>query len=455
VGLLRKATENCASAYALAAAAAASSRRSSPQEELLPDRDRREADDSSRLCGVSRGAKRVLDLRPRRRGASLIRIEPEEFTAWNEPIVVLRGWSSMWVRTGMRGRAPIAALALALLAPAPAARAEQVLATVAQPTLVNGYGGRVVWSEYTGPRRYQLMTYANGVTSRVPVAPRAVPFDADLGPGPHAGVAAVYSRCRTEPHGLLESQQLPLYFTGRGCRLFEYDFGGRGERPIAGTHAPGASEYLPSIWRSSVAFVRVDSRRHGLARLEPSLYLRRRAGGATVRLAGGPRGRYANTFDPADAGGPGPIALDLRGARLAYAWGYVPGLPEQRCPVTGPFDAGDGQSGFAMRIERPGTRAVTVARTCGYGGYDALVSPVLGAGRLLYLRLAERDGPVWSSQTDAFDLRTHARAAGTPGRELTSIALSGGRTYASRFTPEHDRRTELVDLGAFAAGARR
>jgi hypothetical protein len=350
----------------------------------------------------------------------------------------------------MRARAPIAALVLALLLPASAAHAEQVLATVSQPTLVNGYGGRLVWSDSVGPKRYQLMTYANGVTSRVAIRTRGVPFDVDVGPGPGGNVAAVYSRCSREPLPGFESQQMPFYFTGRHCRLFEYDFGAHRERQIAGTHAAGASEYLPSIWHSRVAFARVYQQRRGLAHYKPYLYLKRLGRGASVLLRGGPRGKYINAFSPTDVGGPGPIALDLRGTRLAYAWGYVPGLPEQRCPVAGPFDLGDGQSGFEMRIEQPRTRAVTVETTCGYGGYDALVSPVLGDTRLVYLRLNERNGPVWTSRTNSFDLGTHMRTEGQPSPELTSIALNGDHAYASRFTEEHNARTEVVDLGTLA-----
>jgi hypothetical protein len=347
----------------------------------------------------------------------------------------------------MRPRAPaVVALVLAMLVPASGAHAEQVLATISQPTLVNGYGGRLVWSSPVGGGRYDLMTFADGVTSRVPIPTRGVPFDADLGPGPKGHVTAVYSRCHREPLPLFESQRMPVYFTGRSCRLFEYDFAVGRERPIAGTHALGTSEYLPSIWHSHVAFARVYQRRHGLAHYKPYLYLQRLGGGARVRLHGGPRGKYIGTFDPTEVGGPGPIALDLRGTRLAYAWGYVPGLPEQRCPVVGPFDIGDGQSGFEMRIEQPHTRAVIVEQTCGYGGYDALVSPVLAATRLAYLRLNERNGPVWSSQTDSFDLSTRARSEGQPGPELTSIALNGDHVYASRFTEEHAGRTEVVDL---------
>ena len=48
-------------------------------------------------------------------------------------------------------------------------------------------------------RAFFLTQRIDGVTSRVPVRPRSVPFDADLGPDVNGETVAAYSRCAREP----------------------------------------------------------------------------------------------------------------------------------------------------------------------------------------------------------------------------------------------------------------
>jgi hypothetical protein len=159
------------------------------------------------------------------------------------------------------------ALALLLLASAAApAGADETLGQVADPTPVDAWNARQVWSERDpATRRFRLMTRAIGAASAVPVPERATPFDVDLGPDASRSTVVAYSR-----HG----------------ELFAFDFASGRERSL------GLRGRLPSIWRGTVAWVRGGR-----------LFVRPLAGGAAREVRGG-RGTY--------------IALDLNGRRLAF-----------------------------------------------------------------------------------------------------------------------------------------
>jgi hypothetical protein len=79
----------------------------------------------------------------------------------------------------------IAVLGAALLQLAlPAfAKADDLIGVASRPTPISAYAGRLAWSAYNpATNSYSLMTSIGGVTSVVPVSPRSVPFDVDLGP---------------------------------------------------------------------------------------------------------------------------------------------------------------------------------------------------------------------------------------------------------------------------------
>src|SRR3954468_10848784 len=85
-----------------------------------------------------------------------------------------------------------------------AARADFTVADVQRPTPVSAYAGRLVWSQYdasiAGFRLVEAHASPSGeVTTQLPVPPRSVPFDADVGPGANGAPTVVYSRCATEP----------------------------------------------------------------------------------------------------------------------------------------------------------------------------------------------------------------------------------------------------------------
>ncbi|HEU4977352.1 MAG TPA: hypothetical protein VFT42_00505 [Solirubrobacteraceae bacterium] len=209
-------------------------------------------------------------------------------------------------------------LAASLLAPA-AARAETGdIAKLDRNTPIAAYGGRLLWSAYVdATKQYVLTTRANGITSVVPVAPRSVPFDADLGPDAQGHVVAVYSRCTREitPSGSFAPS---LYNRGKGCDLYEYDFTTARETKLAGANAPAASEFWPTIWKGTLAFGRTYDRKPDY----PYIYTRPVTGAArSARQPGGAR----NQCSRGQCSNPTlsrPEDLDLYGRRLGFTWRY-------------------------------------------------------------------------------------------------------------------------------------
>ena len=188
--------------------------------------------------------------------------------------------------------------------------------------------GRIVWSDgveaCSGGRcqikRYVLMTRYRGVTRRVPVRSRRVPFDADLGLTAAGGLAAIYSRCRRERVEAVGPDGAPDPGFGEACRLHVYDF--RRRREVAVTPARWGTVFAPALWRDRIVFARTasDPLRGGLRRIE------------TMRL-GAPRS-HRRIAGYAQRGGSGPLALDLRGTRLAFVSSTIPkrcgGIPRDQ-----------------------------------------------------------------------------------------------------------------------------
>ena len=140
----------------------------------------------------------------------------------------------------------IAAAMAAYVAPAGADTTE--VTGLAEPTPISAHSGRIVWSTFDPATfTYRLTQRVNGVVSPVPVPPRAVPFDVDLGPGPRGGTLAVYSRCRFEG-GEISPE--------RGCDVYAFDFNANREFRVPGVNSRAGSEYRPSVWGGRIAFAR-------------------------------------------------------------------------------------------------------------------------------------------------------------------------------------------------------
>ena len=228
-------------------------------------------------------------------------------------------------------------LAASALAAAPSQAAETI-AAVARPTPISALDGRVVWSDYDVAQGvYYLAQRVNGLTTRLPIRPRAVPFDVDLGPDTEGRTVATYSRCRKEPPrrapitGNILAIQLYAWSKARGCDIYMFAFETGAEVRVRYASTRGASEFLPTVWTDRIAFARVFERRRGRAGERAYLYVRPNS----LLESNGPRGRSQRVPAGARARGrvcigsprrcrvlvePGPTALDLRTRRLAFSW---------------------------------------------------------------------------------------------------------------------------------------
>jgi hypothetical protein len=220
-----------------------------------------------------------------------------------------------------------ALLALLGSAPTSAWGSEQELVSIPNQTLLTAYGGHVVWNEFDPSGLWYLTDWHGGNVSRLPIPPRTVPFDVDLGPAGDGRPVAVYSRCRQEPGtGRAVPPAPPAdWMTARGCDLFEFGLETGKERRLEGVSSRRGSETTPSIWRGATAFAR---RLPG--RPKARLYLKRPNDRHLIRLPGGTlplcvRIREA-IVEPHVCGSreprpyAGADALDLGPRSLAFLW---------------------------------------------------------------------------------------------------------------------------------------
>lgn len=240
-----------------------------------------------------------------------------------------------------------AALGLMFMLLLPAAARAESFARPGAPTPVASYAGRVVWSAPLGQpcrelgcsRKYALFTRYQGRVSRVPIRPRRVPFDVDLGPRGRGRTVAAYSRCRVDSVSRLGHDSLPDPTASSGCRLYLYDFHTRRETRLRLFDRAGTSTVLPTIWNRTLAFAAFpDDHRGG-------------AGGVRL-LAGSLRsGRLRSLPRGAGSRGAGPVSLDLVKDRLAFVWSSTPSScsPAASPPRLAPAAA-------EMRIDRIGER---------------------------------------------------------------------------------------------------
>ena len=193
------------------------------------------------------------------------------------------------------------------------ARAGEVtmISPESRESYVAAYAGTVAWSSYDpASRQYRIVAWQHGHRHKLNLRPGRAPFELDLGPDIHGRVSLVYSRCRR----VSTSSPFPGP-RGSGCEIWQYDFATKHERRRTGLGPKGADQYLPTLWRDTIAFVR---RNRSIARGKPQIFVRRDQHRAR-RIRGGPVGRYEGD----GSGGPGPTRLDLRGRKLAFTWEFV------------------------------------------------------------------------------------------------------------------------------------
>lgn len=202
----------------------------------------------------------------------------------------------------------LGAALFALVQSAGVARAE-VVGSEVMPTTVQVSGSTVVWSSYdTVAGSYFVAARRSGVTARLPLRGRPVPFDLDLGIDKAGRTLLVYSRCETEAEPLRSFR--PDWTSGGRCRIFEFDFRAGRERQIGlGGLSTGASVALPAVWGNRVAFAYARTPRSPV-----QLYTAdRRSGRRRLPVPGG----------TGDGSHPAPTSIDLSSSHFAFVWGNI------------------------------------------------------------------------------------------------------------------------------------
>jgi hypothetical protein len=325
------------------------------------------------------------------------------------------------------------------------ASASARIATVQQATTVAASAGHVVWSTYDSRKGlYRLTQRFRGKTSFLPVAPRSVPFDVDLGVDARGRVLAAYSRCKHESNELDGAGDLPDYTRGRGCDIYAFDFHSRREFKVKGASSKTASEYLPTVSAlrqrsgarvSLVAFGRTYDERRGrqgrykLSRL-PDLYFRPLGDrGRSRRLPAGPRGRV---------GGPGPSRLDLDGRYLVFDWTYFPLNP--RGVRLFQIRLASVMTGMKKVLDESGSMSGELSA-------DFLVAPLKSGSRIYWLSRKEGEDGEYAT---VFRYRIPGHQCAASARRLVpeaiSLAVDGGLTFYVQQTPGYDTSSYDIQL---------
>ncbi len=303
---------------------------------------------------------------------------------------------------------------------APAAHAEDV-APLAAISPVSAWGGQVVWSAFDGTA-YHLMARSSSGVSALPVAPRPVPFDADVGPDRDGVPAVVYSRCvredvRPTPGGVVRAS------LAAGCRIFKLRLTpGAQEHRVRATAGRGTSETTPAIWRGRIAFARRDERAVPARRSLTSLFTQARAG--SRRLVGIPGGLIP-ACPPGQRCTELPVtstaSLDVNGERVTYLWW-----------VSGPgINIG---IAYEVRVATIGAARSRLLEARGYGESEDWCdgsprAPLLLGGAVLWPRSSE----FGSCTTTLVRLSVRSgRAATAPMPDsVLALASDGGRMFAA------------------------
>jgi hypothetical protein len=307
-----------------------------------------------------------------------------------------------------------AAVALAALT-TPAAAPAQTVATPGAPTAVKEFAGTIVFSQFDAATNQYFLTVRRAgaaAAERLPVAPSARPFDADIGPDSSGRPELIYQRCSPPPG-------VPT-----GCDLFVFSLDGTtGERPVRNANDPGHNDMNATIWRGRIAWARdygsgstpnpiVYTKALTAPRARPSTRLpgvpQRRTGDVDRRVSGPTTGRTVQD-------------LELWGENLAltvsYGCGGCSGIDQSELRLD---DLGDGSA-----------RQVAF-QVVGLSG-QTLVGPSFFAGRLGWYKACLGD-PAGCQQGQGGPFRyaltagTYQRGTPGPGR-IDGFADTGTLLY--------------------------
>lgn len=280
----------------------------------------------------------------------------------------MRNWGNV-------GAVVIVAIALLSATGQDARAAEPPLATVDAATPLSAGSGWLVWSAPEGSQ-WVLMAYHAGSVVRLPVPPRAQPFDASVGTDVAGLPVVTFSRCARTPRMRTVGEQggsggaLLEPASGAGCRIrvLELTDGAEIKPPIP---APaGVSDTTPSIWRGQIVFARHAPSHGGVWQIESWSPSRRK------RLKTLPHGRI-------------PSCPELPHGCTQKAQGMVEGLQRDGAIVTflwvlpWPQQGLIGEGAWEVRVDKAdGSRAALAA---GDYGHEACTAPVEGPHELEYI----------------------------------------------------------------------
>jgi hypothetical protein len=279
---------------------------------------------------------------------------------------------------GRWGKVSAAALVAAALLSATgqdARAAEPPLATVDAATPLSAGSGWLVWSAPEGSQ-WVLMAYHAGSVVRLPVPPRAQPFDASVGTDVAGLPVVTFSRCARTPRMRTVGEQggsggaLLIPSSGSGCRIHVLELTGGVEIKPPIPAPAGVSDTTPSIWHGQIAFAR-RSRSHGDVWQVESWSPSKRG-----RLKTLPHGRIPSCPEiphGCNQRARGMVeALQRDGAIVTFLW--VLPWPQQGLIGEGAWEA---------RVDRvDGSRAALAA---GGTGHEACTAPVEGPHELEYI----------------------------------------------------------------------
>lgn len=264
-----------------------------------------------------------------------------------------------------------------------AAHGTELIAVEPARVYADQHGKRVAWSSFDRRARvHHLVTREAGevVVTRAPES--AHPFRLDVGPGPDGEPVAVYPRCDDDAE----------------CDLYLYDFARRRERKLRRLSTPEASESLPSVWRSRIAFSR---RAAGVS----TMYVSRLDGRGSRPLPGGRQTAPA-----------GPLAIELRGRRTTFVWSRR---------------GDDGLTETTLWLERRGRIRMLDRTKSSRRRAASFVTPEIRGRSVFYARTLT--GRRRGNQLRRVDVRSRrVRYVPAPFRGLVAAVWAGDRFLLSR-----------------------
>jgi hypothetical protein len=217
--------------------------------------------------------------------------------------------------SGVPRRLPLAfTSAVLMLAGAPGTAAAEPL-TDYDGYRVAAHDGRQAWSHRLDDGRFELLLRENGGVRALAVRPQPRPYDVALGRDARGNPIAVYAWC-------------PSASSPGRCRLRMIDLASGRDRAVPGTHAAGASEYLPALSNGRLMFARrgrrTDAQGHHIVSVRikrlgtrrPARVLRRAFLLDVVGTALSPRGAAFAVVDFARGRGENKLYARRAGGRI-------------------------------------------------------------------------------------------------------------------------------------------